>query len=171
MIRTKKPLESWQYWLVWLVPAFFFCFFWERAEEHFQIFGYFCLISIEKSCVLKKVKTLEILNLGFWYYVPFVVMLYIMYFVYFEWLIRFFWFDSIWSYIPYSADPENHTLTLSRSYSYTVRSDLAFAVGYQSAPEGDWGNVSVNTPIRMVLPWSPEGFKKNIKRKPFNAVL
>ena len=56
------------------------------------------------------------------------------------------------SYIPYSADPENHTLALSRSYSYTVRSDLTFAVGYQSAPEGDWGNVSVNTPIRMVLP-------------------
>ena len=41
---------------------------------------------------------------------------------------------------------------LSRSYSHTVRSDLAFAVGYQSASEEDWGFVSVDTPIRMVLP-------------------
>ena len=55
-------------------------------------------------------------------------------------------------FIPYSADPENHTLALSRSYSHTVRSDLAFAVGYQSASEEDWGVVSVDTPIRMVLP-------------------
>ena len=42
--------------------------------------------------------------------------------------------------------------SLCRSYCHTVRSDLAFAVGYQSAPEDDWRNVSVNTPIRMVLP-------------------
>ena len=62
------------------------------------------------------------------------------------------YFEGVNIIIPYSADPENRTLALCRSYGHTVRSDLAFAVGYQSAPEDDWRNVSVNTPIRMVLP-------------------
>ena len=60
-------------------------------------------------------------------------------------------------------------MALSRSYGHTVRSDLAFAVGYQSAPEEDWGVVSVDTPIRMVLSESPEGFKNIYKKETFQC--